>query len=139
MATVLLLTALVEELQPIRDWIEPDHGWTEETDSLNYPIFRGSFRAQGQDSTINVVLASAGEMGALVTATRATHLISQFQPVCVAMSGICAADAKKGARMGDIVVADRVWSHGVSKVTEGGAKANFDTLSIRPNHWLQKL
>jgi nucleoside phosphorylase len=66
-------------------------------------------------SPMRVALAWTGAMGEVAAAARATSLIAHLKPACLAMCGICAGD-RRDVFLGDVIVADRVYSYDHGKL-----------------------
>ena len=109
---VLIITALPEERDelikcksfpgiPANDWIPKVNKW-------GYDYYQRSFQ-RNSGSSFTVAIASAIRMGERDVTWAATLLASQLKPRCLAMVGICAGNRKEGVKLGDIVVADRVF------------------------------
>lgn len=94
---------------------------------------------------LQVLTTWATEMGGIAAAGLAGSLIEQYRPDCVAMSGICAGRYGKIA-LGDVIIADRLWSYDSGKViaeytTEGVRTERFfgDMYQHRLAHrWKQR-
>ncbi|WP_438030265.1 pentapeptide repeat-containing protein [Sorangium sp. So ce233] len=117
----LVVTALQDELEAVLALGEggPD-GWREARDPAGFPYYvRELPNDRGQP--LRVAAAWSGRMGESAAAARAQGLIEELDPGCLAMCGICAG--KRGeVSLGDVIVADRVYSHDEGKrVAPGGA------------------
>ncbi|WP_224240699.1 WD40 domain-containing protein [Hyalangium gracile] len=114
---VLIVTALKEELDALLA-LELDgqgrSGWQDAHDQSGFPFHfrevtsahRGRFR---------VAAAWTGGMGETAAATRAQALVRELDPTCLAMCGICAG-RREEVFLGDVIVAERVYSYGQGKV-----------------------
>lgn len=109
---VLVITALLDELNALRDVDCGDGEWSEARDPDGFP-----YHYREIDS-LRVAAAWAGEMGEEAAATRAASLIAHLNPECVAMCGICAG-RKGDVFLGDVIVADRVYSYDHGKLVVG--------------------
>ena len=123
---VVILVALHDELEAVLALGEGGRaGWEEKRDLQRFRYFRRRFpRAGGRE----LVIAAAwiGEMGERAAASRGQQLVQELNPACLAMCGICAGWRKKLA-LGDIVIADRLYSydHGKIVIAKGGEEALF--------------
>ena len=80
---------------------------------------------------LRIAAAWAGEMGESAAATRAATLIDQLSPNYLAMCGICAG--KRGDTfLGDVIVADRVFSYDHGKLVVEAAKSLGSSATSRP-------
>lgn len=71
--------------------------------------------------------------GPLETALHLSSVLSEFKPRFTAMTGICAGD-KRRVRLGDIIVADRIFSYDTGKINTNDERKDYssaiDTQSI---------
>ncbi|WP_437960805.1 pentapeptide repeat-containing protein [Sorangium sp. So ce119] len=116
----LVVTALQDELEAVLALGEGGRdGWREARDPAGFPYYvRELPNDRGQP--LRVAAAWSGRMGESAAAARAQGLIEELDPGCLAMCGICAG--KRGeVSLGDVIVADRVYSHDEGKrVAPGG-------------------
>ncbi|MDA5133624.1 5'-methylthioadenosine/S-adenosylhomocysteine nucleosidase family protein [Psychrobacter sp. ANT_H3] len=71
-------------------------------------------------TTITIVATWVASMGRESVQAVVGHLISELNPKCLAMSGICAGRRGK-TQLGDVIFADRLWSYDAGKrVVENG-------------------
>jgi len=132
-ADVLWVNALEDEMRAALA-VGKDFGisWEPDKDSWGYPCNRGTFMdGSGRNSTI--LVSRSSEMGETDTATVATRLISDgahagMKPRCIVMSGICAG-RRDAVRLGDIVVADRLFKFDNGKI-EVLRKVTPDDLTV---------
>jgi nucleoside phosphorylase/CheY-like chemotaxis protein len=102
---VCFQTALrVPELSELYDSLPCD--WSAEKPLTRGILFRSSTLEVGGRS-LNVVAAHSSSMGLLPAYQLSTCLMRDFRPRVLVMSGVCGGLA--GAKLGDVVVADRSW------------------------------
>lgn len=123
----LIITALFDELEAVLAFGEGGKGaWATERDPNGFPFHFREFPREDGSGPLRIAAASFDEMGESVTAARATALINYLGPACLAMCGICAGK-KKDVFLGDVIVADRVYSydHGklIAKRDEDGRRS----------------
>jgi WD40 repeat protein/nucleoside phosphorylase len=121
-ADVLIVTALKDELDAILEIEIEGEGrssWQDARDQSDFPYHvRDIPNAYGQ--VVTVAAAWAGDMGTGAATARAVGLIKELEPSCIAMCGICAGWRKK-VFLGDVIVADQVFSYDIGKrVAPGG-------------------
>ena len=121
---VLIITALKDELDAVQESAPGSQGpeeWERRTDRHGFPYYvRTLDNAHGEP--LRVAAAWSGEMGEAAAATRAVALIEALNPACLAMCGICAG--KRGDTfLGDVIVADRVYSYDHGKLVAGEGNA----------------
>lgn len=105
----LIITALLDELEAVLAFgAEGRASWTTERDSDGFPFHHREFQREDGGGTLRIAAASFDEMGPSVTAARASALIKELDPACLAMCGICAGK-KADVALGDVIVADRVY------------------------------
>jgi WD40 repeat protein/nucleoside phosphorylase len=117
---VLIMTALKDELDAVLELTVDSKGrgaWTSARDRSGLPY---SWREvqNSQQETLRVAAAWSGDMGETAAATRAMGLIQELDPACLAMCGICAGRRGK-VFLGDVIVADRVFSYDHGKLIAG--------------------
>ncbi|WP_437664252.1 pentapeptide repeat-containing protein [Sorangium sp. So ce1182] len=116
----LVVTALQDELEAVLALGEGGRdGWREARDPAGFTYYvRELPNDRGQP--LRVAAAWSGRMGESAAAARAQGLIEELDPGCVAMCGICAG--RRGeVSLGDVIVADRVYSYDEGKrVAPGG-------------------
>ncbi|MEZ4314403.1 MAG: pentapeptide repeat-containing protein, partial [Polyangiaceae bacterium] len=123
---VLLLVALQDELAEVLAEVEStDAAFRLVRDRRGLPYHVAAV-VNERGEHLGVAAAWAGAMGATAAATRASALIAELSPSCLAMCGICAG--KRGdVSLGDVIVADRVWSfdHGKLVAADERREAAF--------------
>ncbi|WP_437650641.1 pentapeptide repeat-containing protein [Sorangium sp. So ce362] len=123
----LVVTALQDELEAVLALGEGGRdGWREARDAAGFPYYvRELPNDRGQP--LRVAAAWSGRMGESAAAARAQGLIEELDPGCLAMCGICAG--KRGeVSLGDVIVADRVYSYDEGKrvaASAGGGDGAF--------------
>jgi WD40 repeat protein/nucleoside phosphorylase len=116
---VLFVTALADELEAVLDLGDGGReGWEERRDKNGFPYYRRVIHNE-RSLALRVAAAWSGEMGETSAAIRATDLIKELDPACIAMCGICAGRRGEVA-LGDVIIADRVYSYDSGK-NVGGA------------------
>lgn len=112
---VLILCALQDELDAVLALGEGGRDrWAEQRDSKGFRCYRRTLDNE-RGGALRVAAAWAGEMGAVVAASRAQQLIGELNPACLSMCGICAGDREKVA-LGDVIVADQLYRYDEGKV-----------------------
>jgi nucleoside phosphorylase len=124
---VLLVTALQDELEAVLCLGQGGKAdWRAHRDRSGFPYHVRELGTE-RGATLAIAAAWTGEMGEAVAAARATALIGELDPGCLAMCGICAG--KRGeVSLGDVIVADRVYSYDHGKLVslgEGEARELF--------------
>ncbi len=112
---VLIMTALLDELEAVLELGEGGRsGWRDgiDPDGLPYHV-RSIPRTAGRP--LSLAAAWCGDMGEVATVFRARSLAEHLKPHWLAMCGICAG--RRGAvTLGDVIVADRVFSYDHGKL-----------------------
>jgi len=118
---VLIVTALKDELDAVLELELDGQGrgaWKDARDQSGFPFhLREVSNAHGEK--LRVAAAWSGEMGGEAAAARAVGLILELDPECLAMCGICAGWRGK-VFLGDVIVADRVFSYDSGKHVSAG-------------------
>ncbi|WP_437916835.1 pentapeptide repeat-containing protein [Sorangium sp. So ce302] len=121
----LIVTALQDELEAVLALGEGGRdGWREARDPGGFPYYVRDV-ANDRGEPLRVAAAWSGRMGGSAAAARAQGLIEELDPGCLAMCGICAG--KRGeVSLGDVIVADRVYSYDEGKrVAHPGGEGAF--------------
>lgn len=117
---VLIVTALKEELDAFRA-LELDgkgqEGWADARDESGF-LYHVREIPNEHGELLRVAAAWAGEMGERAAAGRAVGLIKELDPEFLAMCGICAGQRGK-VFLGDVIVADRVFTYDHGKLIAG--------------------
>ncbi|WP_437785946.1 pentapeptide repeat-containing protein [Sorangium sp. So ce1097] len=110
----LVVTALQHELEAVLALGEGGRdGWREARDPAGFPYYVREL-PNDRGEPLRVAAAWSGRMGESAAAARAQGLIEELDPGCLAMCGICAG--RRGeVSLGDVIVADRVYSHDEGK------------------------
>ena len=115
----LIITALMDELEAVLAFREGGkEAWTPYTDPDGFPFHYRELPREDGGPPLRIAAASFDEMGESATAARATALIRHLDPACLAMCGICAGN-RKDVSLGDVIVADRVYSYDDGKHVAG--------------------
>jgi len=116
----LIVTALKDELDALLNvGTRLSADWKPGSDSWGLPYYRGCI-VSSRGRSLEIVAAQSSEMGETDAATTATRLICELtekksRPRCIAMCGICAG-RRDAVRLGDIVVADRLFKFDNGKI-----------------------
>ncbi len=120
---VVIITALKDELDAVLAYEPVGQGqerWERKSDRHGFPFYVREFLTKNGE-LLHVAAAWSGGMGESAAATHATTLIDELAPSCLAMCGICAG--KRGdISLGDVIVADKVYSYDHGKLVVGGGK-----------------
>ncbi|XXX81942.1 pentapeptide repeat-containing protein [Sorangium sp. So ce134] len=110
----LIVTALQDELEAVLALGEGGRdGWREARDPAGFPYYVREL-PNDRGKPLRVAAAWSGRMGESAAAARAQGLIDELDPGCLAMCGICAG--RRGeVSLGDVIVADRVYSYDEGK------------------------
>ncbi|WP_437616213.1 pentapeptide repeat-containing protein [Sorangium sp. So ce834] len=122
----LVVTALQDELEAVLALGEGGRdGWREARDPAGFPYYVREV-PNDRGAPLRVAAAWSGRMGESAAAARAQGLIDELDPGCLAMCGICAGRRGEVA-LGDVIVADRVYSYDEGKrvAAPGGGGAFF--------------
>jgi WD40 repeat protein/nucleoside phosphorylase len=122
---VLIVTALKDELDAVLELSiggKGRDGWTSARDRSDFPYYRREIPNE-QGELLQVAAAWSGDMGQTAATARAMSLIQELDPGCLAMCGICAGHREK-VFLGDVIVADRVFSYDHGKLVAGEQEAD---------------
>lgn len=117
---VLIVTALKDELDAVLEIEIGGKGreaWKDARDQSGFPYHLREL-PNDHGEMLRVAAAWSGEMGGDAAAVRAVGLILELDPECLAMCGICAGWRGK-VFLGDVIVADRVFSYDSGKQVAG--------------------
>ncbi len=122
---ILVLTALQDELDAVLALGETGRtGWAESRDGAGFRLYKRGFVSERGESFI-VAAAWIGEKGERTAAIRGMQLLDELDPSCLAMCGVCAGYPREVA-LGDIIVADQIWSaHEGKRTAELGRPEAF--------------
>ncbi|XXX78777.1 pentapeptide repeat-containing protein [Sorangium sp. So ce134] len=105
---VLVVTALQDELEGVLAQGDGGAaGWRELRDLGGFRYYRRAVPS-AHGGSLAVAAAWIGEAGQRTAAIRGQQLLTELDPACLAMCGICAGDPGKVA-LGDVIVADRLY------------------------------
>ncbi|KYF61481.1 hypothetical protein BE11_24410 [Sorangium cellulosum] len=104
---VLVVTALQDELEGVLAQGGGAAGWSALRDLGGFRYYRRTLTS-AQGGPLAVAAAWIGEAGERTAAIRGQQLLTELDPACLAMCGICAGDPGKVA-LGDVIVADRLY------------------------------
>jgi nucleoside phosphorylase len=142
LADVLILCALRDEylaLLSVKTGVT-DQGWQERKTSSGWQIAEARFLSES-GSPIQVIASFCAFMGKEQASATLAHLWSEVPARCIAMSGICAGRRGKVA-LGDVLIADRLYSYDAGKLTviEGVSTFQGDPIQVGPGpHWVQRM
>jgi nucleoside phosphorylase len=122
---VLLMTAIEEEFEAVKEAFRPKHladdgvpSWEDRTEYTNAPYWLGTFFHNGRP-LIRIALAQPTRMGAIRTGQLATALVERLGPKCLVMCGVCAGNPKDFA-LGDVVASELAYQYDEGKIEAGG-------------------
>lgn len=129
---VLIITALKKELDALRAAVPGGMAaWTDRKDSQGFPYHTVEL-ACPQRRTLRIAAAWAGAMGRMIVASRASRLLGELEAGCLAICGICAG--RRGeSTLGDVIIADRVWSYDSGKATDTDFYHDITTYNLEAN------
>lgn len=135
---LLILTALQDELEAVLAVGECGHaGWDERKDQRGFRCYRRGVD-NGRGGLLQLAAAWTGEMGGRTAVVRTQQLIGEFDPECLAMCGICAG-YREVVALGDVIVADQLYSYDEGKVVVSEGKPAEVSHSLRtfdlPARW----
>jgi nucleoside phosphorylase len=139
---VLVITALREELNAVLALTETKSTlafadpttaeWSEARDSWRFPYYYREFTTES-DGALVVGAAWTGAMGETATADKCRALVADLDPLCVAMTGICAG-RRNWMLLGDVIVASRLFSydHGkyIATSSDDGLFRDIETYNL---------
>lgn len=109
---VLIVTAVKEEYDAVlavHTGARAGSAWEERPGPTGLAVaFRTFITEDGGE--LRIAATRALEMGGVAAANAAVPLVTEYQPRCIAMCGVCAG--RKGeVQLGDVIVADRLWTY----------------------------
>ncbi len=131
-ADVVILTALALEYQAA---LQLEAGawegsqWEEEQGFEGLPVAFRTFKGKG-GRPLRVVLAQAGDMGAVPATQALVTLVQAYRPRCVAMCGVCAGRRDK-TNLGDVIAAERLFFHDTGKQLPDEVQQDLRTYNLR--------
>lgn len=142
LADVLILCALQDEyhaLLSVKTGLT-GQGWQERKTSSGWQIAEAQFLSDS-GSPVLVIASFCAFMGKEQASATLAHLWGEVPARCIAMSGICAGRRGKVA-LGDVLIADRLYSYDAGKLTVVDGVSNFqgDPIQVGPGpHWVQRM
>jgi nucleoside phosphorylase len=139
---VLLICALKDEFDQVLNvtdgLILP--GWKSEQGPKGWLVSMGTFETSN-DESLTICASWASHMGREQAQGLASLLYQNIPAKCVAMSGICAGRRGK-VSLGDVILADRLWSYDAGKITVEDGERNFAGDMVQfspPRPWVQRM
>ena len=130
---VLVITALKEELDGLLTAVPGGRAaWHDQQDSQHFPYHTVEL-ARPKGRPLRLAAAWAGAMGRMIAASRANQLIGELDARCLAICGVCAG-RRHDTFLGDVIVADRVWSYDSGKATDADFYHDITTYNLEA-HW----
>jgi tetratricopeptide (TPR) repeat protein/nucleoside phosphorylase len=132
---VCIVCALAEEAQAFLHVVEEycHLSWTNEF-NLRYKYdYRFAKIPNVDGESLNIHVSWLPRYGPQEMALHLGHVVEEYQPRFVAMTGICAGD-KRHVRLGDLVVAERAFTYDSGKVVkdeQGQAVHQHDTITYQ--------
>lgn len=108
---ILIITAVKDESDVV---LSLENDWQIKQDTRGYDYYVREL-VNNEGKTLTLGIARAIDMGEVNAANLATRLSNELKPTCLAMIGICAGWRNK-VRLGDVIVADRVFSYDTGKL-----------------------
>lgn len=142
LADVLILCALQDEyraLLSVKTGLA-SQGWQERKTSSGWQIAEAQF-VSDIGPPLLVIASFCAFMGKEQASATLAHLWSEVPARCIAMSGICAGRRGKVA-LGDVLIADRLYSYDAGKLTVADGVSSFqgDPIQVSPGpHWVQRM
>ncbi|VVO34548.1 5'-methylthioadenosine/S-adenosylhomocysteine nucleosidase [Pseudomonas fluorescens] len=142
LADVLILCALQDEYLALLSVSTglTGQGWKERKTSSGWQIAEAQFLSDS-GSPVHVIASFCAFMGKEQASATLAHLWGEVPARCIAMSGICAGRRGKVA-LGDVLIADRLYSYDAGKLTVVDGVSNFqgDPIQVGPGpHWVQRM
>lgn len=142
LADVLILCALQDEYRALLSVTTglAGQGWQERKTSSGWLIAEAQFLSDS-GSPVLVIASFCAFMGKEQASATLAHLWREVPARCIAMSGICAGRRGKVA-LGDVLIADRLYSYDAGKLTvvDGVSSFQGDPIQVGPGpHWVQRM
>lgn len=142
LADVLILCALQDEYRALLSVNTGlmGQGWQERKTSSGWQIAEAQFLSDS-GSPVHVIASFCAFMGKEQASATLAHLWREVPARCIAMSGICAGRRGKVA-LGDVLIADRLYSYDAGKLTvvDGVSSFQGDPIQVGPGpHWVQRM
>lgn len=116
---VWVVCALKEEAQAFRHMAEEHYHltWIDQVSSQYGYSYRFSTLTNTKKEPVNIYLSWLPSYGPIEVGLHLTQVIEEYQPCFAIMTGICAGDRQK-VRLGDLIVAERVFSYDTGKMVK---------------------
>ena len=142
LADVLILCALQDEYRALLSVTTGlmGHGWEERKTDSGWQIAEAQFFSDN-GAPVRVTASFCAFMGKEQASATLAHLWREVPARCIAMSGICAGRRGKVA-LGDVLIADRLYSYDAGKLTTVHGVSTFqgDPIQVGPGpHWVQRM
>jgi nucleoside phosphorylase len=125
-ADVLLITALADELQSVKEAFAAEGAWLLESRAGNtYDAWSTSVVTDAGTKLV-VVATRASAMGMTPAAIRTTQAIQRFRPRLVVMTGVAAGTKSAARHLGDPLIADPCVDYASGKVSAEKGKLIFE-------------
>ncbi|HEU4733434.1 MAG TPA: tetratricopeptide repeat protein, partial [Kofleriaceae bacterium] len=131
-ADVLILTAIrleFEAVLKVEAGAVPDSVWEEVQGPSGLPLAFRSFVVEN-GRPLRVAVAIAPDMGATAAVNTLLPLVEEFDPCCIAMSGVCAGRRGK-VHLGDVIAADRLYYYDTGKQLRDEVQQDLTTYKLR--------
>ncbi len=125
---MLIITALQDEFSQLKECMEELYECKHHKDSLQSSFYTYRLTDKNEEP-FSVATTSLLEKGAIEAACDTTRLITELDPRCVAMIGICAGNPKS-VFLGDVIVADRILNIDGSKLEVSIEQDNDNVIRI---------
>ena len=135
---VLIVTAVKEEWDAV---LAVDTGadagsiWEKLNASIRLEVRVRNFQVFG--GALRIAVIQALGMGGVEAVSAAAPLLTDYHIRCVAMCGVCAGRRGK-VQLGDVIIADRMWTYDTGKQEEEQVKQDIDMYRIHPPEWKQR-
>jgi nucleoside phosphorylase/tetratricopeptide (TPR) repeat protein len=96
-----------------------------------------TFRAKN-GAPMRVALTLAADMGGVETVLAALTAMHAHAPRCIAMCGVCAG-RRSHVELGDVIVADRLWSYDTGKIKVESDEAGNRAERVQGDMWQHQL
>ena len=135
---VLIVTAVKEEWDAV---LAVDTGadagstWEKLSASIRLEVRVRNFQVFG--GALRIAVIQALGMGGVEAVSAAAPLLTDYHIRCLAMCGVCAGRRGK-VQLGDVIIADRMWTYDTGKQEEEQVKQDIDMYRIHPPEWKQR-
>ncbi len=139
MKLVLVMTALQEELEALLRLMPNGRSdWRKRQSDQGYFYFEHEAIDYAGESFL-IRVSTQAQQGPIY-ATAHTMLMLPLNPDLILMAGICAGNADKGLRLGDVVLSDMAFHYEAGKQTEGGFRPEIECSNVDPVHvqWIKE-